>query len=140
MIGLLVSLRYIVGLDQHYYTLCSIYQITSFVLNLFSSTVQSQSRPFGAKFLIYSLVYIPFLATLSARRLESAGPGYEPDFYLVYASVVAYLIGACGKLQSLNNNSSFNLNCELCLTVACVMLCPLDVKTLLLIPLQAFLF
>ena len=137
MLGLLISLRYIFELDQQYYTLCGVYQLISFSLNLLSST-ESQSRPFGAKFLIYSIIYIPFLATLAARQVYITS--YEPDYYLLYASVIIYLIGICGKIQSLNRNTSFKLDSELCVTVACVMLCPLDVKTLLLIPLQAFVF
>jgi len=134
LIGILISTFYVVGLSLECSTLCAAYQIISLGLNLFGTPRQ---RGFGLKSVFYSLTFIPFISTLLPRIIYNE-ENFEPDYWLIYTSFIGFLIGSCQKISALNRSKPAPNSSDLLITVSSLMLCPIQLKSLVILPLLVF--
>lgn len=135
-IGILISSFYVVGMELESYTLCATYQILSLGLNLFSV---AKSRGFGLLSVFYSLAYLPFISTLLPRAIYLEAD-FTPDYWMIYASIIGFLIGLCQKVSSLNRCRAAPISSELLIAISSLLLCPISLKTLIVLPLLYFSF
>jgi hypothetical protein len=134
LIGILISSYYVVGLSIECSTLCAAYQIISLGLNLFGTPRQ---RGFGMKSVFYNLAFILFISTLLPRIIFHE-ENFEPDYWLIYTSFIGFLIGCCQKISALNRSKSAPQSSDILITVSSLMLCPIQLKSLVILPLLVF--
>jgi len=134
LIGILISTYYVVGLSLKCSTLCATYQIISLGLNLFGTARQ---RGFGLLSVFHNLAFIPFISTLLPRIIFNE-ENFEADYWLIYASFIGFLIGCCQKISALNRSQSAPNSSDILITVSSLMLCPIQLKSLVILPLLVF--
>ena len=63
---------------------------------------------------------------------------FEPDYWLIYTSFIGFLIGCCQKISALNRSKSAPNSSDILITVSSLMLCPIQLKSLVILPLLVF--
>ena len=125
LVGILISTYYMVNINLTHIgaTLSAIYLSSSMFLNM---TVTNQDA-FGFGSIFKHFMFVPFISTLLPRLAYNQPQPINGEFYLLYLSVLLYLIGLCQKLASINRGKPFASQSDLLILGAAALLGPINV-------------
>ena len=125
LVGILILTFYMVNIDLAHIgaTLSAVYLSSSMFLNMTVSTADA----FGFGSIFKHCMFVPFISTLLPRLAYNQPQPINGEFYLLYLSILLFLIGLCQKLASINRSKPFTSQSDCLILGAAVLLGPINV-------------
>jgi len=125
LVGILILTFYMVNIDLAHIgaTLSAVYLSSSMFLNMTVNTADA----FGFGSIFKHCMFVPFISTLLPRLAYNQPQPINGEFYLLYLSILLFLIGLCQKLASINRSKPFTSQSDCLILGAAVLLGPINV-------------